>query len=92
MALGMLVRAARVETRCELAWSLNMSELAAFLGAIGSIPAERHAGVLEVTMRVGAVGEESAELLRLMCRLNGRRGMATGTLAVLTSSPVGANI
>ena len=72
MALGMLVRAARIKARCELAWGLDVSKLAAFLRAVGSIPTKGHAGMFEVTMRVGAVGEESAELLRLMRRLDGR--------------------
>lgn len=72
LALGVLVRAAGVHTRVEFASSLDVSELASFGFAVGSIAAERHAGVLEMAELVGAVRVEFAHLLCLVYRLNSR--------------------
>jgi hypothetical protein len=60
LTLGMLVWTTPVHTRVEFACCGEMGELASFGGAVGSIPAERHAGMFEMTMRVGAVREKAA--------------------------------
>lgn len=70
LTLGMFVRAIRVHAWVELARSLNVRELASFGRAAGTIAAKWHVRVLEMTMRVGAMGEESAHLLGLMRRLD----------------------
>jgi hypothetical protein len=48
-----------------------MGEFAAFGLAVGAVFAERHAGVLEVAVRVCAVREESAHLFGLVDGSNG---------------------
>lgn len=70
LTLGMFVRATRVHAWIEFAGSLNMRELASFGRAAGTVAAKWHVRVLKVTMRVGAMGEESAHLLGLMRRLD----------------------
>lgn len=70
LTLGMFVWAIRIHAWVELAGSLDMRELASFGRAARTVAAQWHVGVLEMAMWVGAVGEESTHLLRLVCRLD----------------------
>jgi len=72
--LSVLVRegAVGVETRVEFALGLNMCKLAVRVCAAGTVPAERHRGVLERALRVLAIGKEFAVLLALVSK-TGRR-------------------
>lgn len=72
LAFGMLVMTGRVQTRVEFAGGLDVCELASFRLAVGSIATDRHAGVLEVAMGVGTIGEESAHGLGLVGRSHRR--------------------
>lgn len=66
LAFGMFVLAGWVQTRIEFAGGLNVCELASLGRTVRSIAAYRHAGVLEVAMRVGAIGEEATHGLGLV--------------------------
>jgi len=70
LALGMFVWTIRVHAWVKLAGSLDMRELASLGRAAGTVAAKWHVGVLEMTMRVGAMGEESTHLLGLVCRFD----------------------
>ena len=66
LAFGMLVMARRVQAGFELAGNLDVCEFTPLGRAVGSIAAHGHAGVLEVTVWIGAVGEESTHGLGLV--------------------------
>lgn len=66
LAIGVLVGAIGIHAGVKFAGGLDVGEFASLGFAVGSVAAERHAGVLEVTELVGAVGEESAHLLGLV--------------------------
>ena len=66
LTLGMLVWTAPIHARIEFACCGKMGEFTSFSSAVGSIPAERHAGMFEMTMRVGAVREEPANFFCLV--------------------------
>lgn len=70
LTLGVFVRTTWVHAGVKLAGSLDMRELASFGRAAGTVAAKWHVRVLKMAMRVGAMGEESAHLLGLMCRLD----------------------
>lgn len=92
LTLGMFVRAAGVHARVEFAGSLDMGESAALILAVGTIAAEWHVWMLEMTMWVGAVRKEPAHFLGLMSRPDGRRWVTTGAFMVLASNSKGTNI
>lgn len=89
LALGMFVITVRIDARVELAHGLIVCEFASFHLAVGAVFTHRHCscGVTEWTIRIGAVGEELAFLLRLVAELLGRRGMSADTLAIFACSP-----
>lgn len=66
LAFGMFVWAGWVQTRVEFAGGLNVCELASLIRTVRSIAADWHAGVLEVAMGVGAIGEEATHGLGLV--------------------------
>ena len=90
LALGVLVRTARVETRVEFARCWKVGELAALRGAVGSVATQRHGRVFERAVWVGTVGEELAQGFSLVGHLDGRRRMACSALAVLACCSVRA--
>lgn len=69
-----------------------MCELATLGLAVSTVPAKRHVGVLEVAVRVCAVREEPANLLRLMSGFDGRGWVTASAFSVLASGAKGADV
>ena len=69
LALFMLKLARRVQTRIKPALSLHMSIRASLVLAVGAVATNRCCWVAEGTALVGAVGEELAVLLGVVCEL-----------------------
>lgn len=67
LTFGVLESAAWVHTGVELASGLKVSELAALGRAVSAVATERHAGVFEMAVGVGAVREEATQFLSLVC-------------------------
>lgn len=67
LTLSVLIGALGVQAGIELAGSLDMCELASFGLAVGSITADWHTWVLELTVGVGAMREEPTHGLGLVC-------------------------
>lgn len=66
LTLSVLVGTLGVQAGIELAGSLDMCKLASFGLAVGSIAADWHTRVLELTVRVGAMREEPTHGLGLV--------------------------
>jgi len=86
LALGMLECTGRIQTRVELAHGLNVSELAVWSSAVGTVSTQWHGRVLERAVRVRAIREELAVLLSLKYNLLSGGWVFAGALSVLTCS------
>ena len=82
LAFDVLIRTRRVQTGVELAWRLNVRELAALHRAVCAVSAEWHVGMFERAMRVLAVRKESTEGFGLVGGFDRRGWMASDTLPV----------